>query len=68
MKFKSEFIDNNEQLFKTILTRQSELEKLTTNLIELASAAKLHEKQAKNTFDWLTALKHNNSNLLSKAV
>ena len=68
MKFKSEFIDNNEQLFETILTRQRELEKLTSNLIELASTAKLHEKQAKNTFEWLTALKHNNSNLLSKAV
>jgi hypothetical protein len=68
MKFKPKPTIENEELFKNILNRQNELQKLTFTLIETAASAKQHDKEAKNTYEWLTALKHNNTTLLSKAV
>lgn len=61
-------LQENEGILDSLFERQKELYKLTHKMISLARQAKQNAIQADNSFKWFSAIKNNNTVLLSKAV
>lgn len=69
MKISIDPLKENEELLKAISKRQTELEKMTSRMVNLAAKSKQIESEVNVAHQWFfEALKSNNTNLLSKAV
>lgn len=69
MKSKLDPLKENEELLKAISKRQTELEKMTSRMVNLATKTKQIEQEVNVAHQWFfETLKTNNTNLLSKAV
>lgn len=69
MKSKLDPLKENEELLKAISKRQTELEKMTSRMVNLSTKTKQIEQEVNVAHQWFfETLKTNNTNLLSKAV